>query len=81
MSRATALMAAVTDEPASTSEVYERVGYATLARLGLIPYAAFRAALARLAATGALESHTAPDGATVWRRRAPSEPANEPILG
>jgi hypothetical protein len=72
MSRASALMAAVTDEPASTSDLYERVGYPTLARLGLIPYAAFRAALARLAAGGALESQTAPDGSTMWRRTADS---------
>lgn len=81
MSPASALMAVVTDEPASTSDLYERVGYPALARMGLIPYAAFRAALARLAATGALESETAPDGATMWRRAAHSEPAGGPILG
>jgi hypothetical protein len=68
MSRASALMAVMTDQPASTSELYDRVGYPNLARLGLIPYAAFRAELAALAATGALESATAPDGSTTWRR-------------
>jgi hypothetical protein len=81
MSRASALMAVVTDEPASTSELYERVGYPTLARLGLIPYPAFRAALARLAAAGTVESHAAPDGSTRWRRPPPSGPRDGHILG
>lgn len=81
MSRASALMAVVTDEPASTSDLYERIGYPTLAHLGLIPYAAFRAALAGLAATGSVEGRTAPDGATMWRRTPPRDPAGGPILG
>jgi hypothetical protein len=67
MSRTSALMAVISTEPASTSELYDRIGYATLVRLGLIPYHAFRAELAALAATGAIESATAPDGSTVWR--------------
>jgi hypothetical protein len=67
MSRDSALMAALTDEPVSTSELYDRVGYLTLARLGLIPYASFRAELGRLAATGTVECQTAPDGSTLWR--------------
>ena len=78
MSRTSALMAVITAEPASTSELYERVGYPTLARLGLIPYAAFRDALARLAATGAIESHTAPDGSTMWRQASRTQPPNGP---
>jgi hypothetical protein len=61
-------MEVLTEEPASTSELYDRVGYPALARLGLIPYAAFRAELAALAATGELECETAPDGSTTWRR-------------
>ena len=61
-------MAVITTEPTSTSELYQRVGYRTLARLGLIPYQAFRDALERLAATGAIEGQTAPDGSTMWRR-------------
>lgn len=81
MTHATPLLAVLTDEPASTSDLYERVGYPALARLGLIPYAAFRMALAHLAATGELESDTAPDGSTLWRRRTRSEPATGPILG
>ena len=81
MTHASPLLAVVTDEPTSTSDLYERVGYPTLARLGLIPYAAFRAALARLAADGELECDTARDGSTVWRRSTGSEPATGPILG
>jgi hypothetical protein len=68
MSRTSALMAVVTSEPVSTSELYDRIGYVTLARLGLIPYHAFRAELAALAATGAIESETAADGSTTWRQ-------------
>lgn len=81
MSRTSALMAVISSDPASTSDLYDRVGYATLARLGLIPYHAFRAELAALAATGAIESETAPDGSTVWRRAAESGTPDEPIVG
>lgn len=70
MSQTSRLLAVITAEPASTSELYDRVGYPTLTRLGLIPYAAFRAALERLAATGAIEAQTAADGATTWSRSA-----------
>jgi hypothetical protein len=66
VSRASALVSVLTTEPASTSELYDRVGYPTLARLGLIPYEAFRAELASLRATGAIESQTAGDGSTLW---------------
>ena len=68
MSPTSSLLAVITAEPASTDELYERVGYPTLARLGLIPYHAFREALAQLAASGAIESQTAADGSTMWRR-------------
>jgi hypothetical protein len=67
MSRESALLAALTREPVSTSDIYARVGYATLARIGLIPYDAFRAELVRLSAAGVVESHTAEDGSTMWR--------------
>jgi hypothetical protein len=66
MSRESDLLAVLTNEPASTSELYERVGYMTLTRLGLIPYPAFRQALGRLAAAGLAEQETADDGSTVW---------------
>jgi hypothetical protein len=76
MSRASALLAVLANEPASTSALYERVGYATLTRVGLVPYAAFRAELVRLSAAGLAESHTAEDGATMWRLATlPGEPA------
>jgi hypothetical protein len=68
MSRASALTAVLTDEPLTTSELYDRVGYPTLARLGLIPYDAFREALIQLAATGDVAMDTASDGSTTWRR-------------
>jgi hypothetical protein len=67
VSRTSILMATLTDEPLSTSELYDRVGYRTLTCLGLVPYRAFRAELERLAATGALACETAPDGSTLWR--------------
>jgi hypothetical protein len=74
MSRASALLAALRDEPASTSELYDRVGYPTLVRIGLVPYPAFRAELKRLQAAGLADGDTADDGATVWRRATPAQP-------
>lgn len=67
MSRASVLLSALTTEPVSTSDLYDRVGYAMLTRIGLVPYAAFRAELAKLAAAGVASSDTAVDGSTVWR--------------
>ena len=52
MSRESVLMGALTVEPTSTSDLYERVGYGALARVGLIPYNSFRAELERLEAAG-----------------------------
>jgi hypothetical protein len=73
MSRSSVLLAALTDDPTSTSDLYDRVGYPALARVGLIPYAAFRAELAKLSAAGLAASETAPDGSTLWKL-----PAQEP---
>ena len=73
MSRASAILSALTDEPVSTEALYERVGYATLTRVGLVPYAAFRAELVKLSADGRVESHTAEEGPTMWRLPAPPE--------
>jgi len=73
MSRESAILSALTTEPASTEAVYERVGYTTLARVGLIPYDAFRAELMMLSADGQVESHTAAGGTTMWRLPAPSK--------
>jgi hypothetical protein len=76
MSRASTLLAALTSEPTSTEALYERVGYATLTRLGLVPYDAFRAELVKLSAAGLAESDTADDGSTIWRLATPTdEPA------
>ena len=73
MSRESELLSVLTREPASTETLYARVGYATLMRLGLIPYADFRAELQMLTADGRAESHTAADGATMWQLPAPPE--------
>jgi hypothetical protein len=62
------VFASLTDEPTTTSDLYERVGYMELMRVGLIPYHAFRSTLARLAAAGRAVPGTDEDGATVWRR-------------
>jgi hypothetical protein len=72
--RSSVLLVALTSEPASTSEVYARVGYLALARVGLIPYAAFRAELARLCAAGLADSETSGDGSTLWFTRRDSRP-------
>src|SRR4051794_12561868 len=75
MSDARSLLAALTDEPTSTSDLYDRVGYPLLIRLGLVSYHAFRDELARLAAAGLAERNTAEDGASLWRRSPRDAPA------
>ena len=67
-----AVLHALGDEPVSTSDLYERIGYVELMRVNLIPYAAFRRALAELDAEGLAESSEAEDGATLWRRAGPA---------
>jgi hypothetical protein len=67
MSRTDSLLAALTHEPTSTSQLYDRVGYLELTRIGLVPYDAFRAELARLSAAGMVESAPGEDGSTRWR--------------
>ena len=69
------ILAALTDEPTSTSELYDRIGYATLVRLGLVSYEAFRAELVKLSAAGLAEKGTAASGATTWRRSG-ADPGN-----
>ena len=66
MPRESELVGYLTSDPTSTSDLYERVGYTTLARLGLIPYPAFREALAKLSAAGLARHDTAEDGSTLW---------------
>jgi hypothetical protein len=67
MTRAATILAALTDEPASTSDVYERVGYMNLTNVGLVPYPAFRAELDKLAAAGLVDGRPGEDGSTMWR--------------
>jgi hypothetical protein len=76
MSRASELLAALTDEPTSTSQLYDRVGYSTLVRIGLVPYEAFRAELIRLAGAGLAEIDTADDGTSFWRLPVPERQAD-----
>jgi hypothetical protein len=72
------LVAALGDEPRSTSDLYDRVGYPALMRMGLIQYDAFRGALAALEREGEAQSAPAPDGSTLWRLPAPDpEPGAE----
>jgi hypothetical protein len=68
MSRSSVLLGALTSEPTSTSDLYERVGYLALTRIGLVPYPAFRAELDKLATEGLAACDTGPDGSTLWRR-------------
>jgi hypothetical protein len=66
MTRSSLLIAALTGEPTSTSELYDRIGYLALARVGLVPYPAFRAELDKLSAAGLARRESAPDGSTLW---------------
>lgn len=75
-SRASVLLQALTNEPTSTSDLYDRVGYPALTRVGLIPYHAFRAELANLSAAGLARREDAPDGSTVWWREDPDGPGS-----
>jgi hypothetical protein len=81
MSRKSVLLGALTAEPTSTSDLYERVGYGALARVGLIPYHAFRAELVRLETDGVAESATGTDGSTMWRIPPEAPVEDGPALG
>jgi hypothetical protein len=61
-----AILAHVTESRQTTEQLYDAVGYMALMRVGLIPYPAFRAALAELQAEGLVVSDTDDDGATIW---------------
>ena len=58
----------LTDAPESTSDLYDKVGYAALMRAGMIPYRKFRSALAELEAEGLAASQEGEDGDTMWSR-------------
>ena len=71
--RATVL-AALTSEATSTSDLYDRIGYAALMRVGLIDYRAFRATLDALETDKRAESTTGDDETgTLWRIPDPAE--------
>ena len=70
------LLGVLTSEPTTTSDLYDRVGYPALTRMGLIPYRAFRDELAKLAAAGLVHSEDAPDGSTMWWLDAGPPPAD-----
>lgn len=72
------MLDALTSVPTTTSDLYDRVGYPTLARVGLIPYGAFREELAKLSAAGLARSEDAPDGSTVWWRDDDPSPTPRP---
>jgi hypothetical protein len=67
MSRTSVLLAALQRGPASTPDLYARVGYAALTRFGLVAYDAFEAELAELLSQGVVHSEPGRDGSTVWR--------------
>lgn len=81
MARESALLGALSSQPVSTTDLYDRVGYVTLTRLGLVPYTAFRAELARLSASGRVRSCAAGDGSTLWRLTDPGEPGDGGAAG
>lgn len=72
MSRESVLMGALTIDPTSTSDLYERVGYGALASVGLIHYHSFRAELEKLKAAGAVASEAGEDGSTMWHLKSES---------
>jgi hypothetical protein len=74
MTSASIVLAALTAEPTSTSDLYDRVGYPALVRAGLVPYESFRAELVKLSAAGLAQSGVDDEGATTWRLPTP-EPA------
>jgi hypothetical protein len=75
---ASILLDVLTDEPTSTSDLYERMGYPALVRAGLVPYDAFRAELVRLSAAGLAQQGKDEDGATTWRRPPPQDARSPP---
>ncbi len=74
MSRADqAILAALAEGPATTSQLYDRLGYPVLLRLQLIDYRAFRRAVGELEAAGRIAGEPHEDG-TIWSvREAPDD--------
>ena len=74
MSRSSVLLDALASGPTSTSDLYDRVGYPALMRIGLVPYGAFRAELVKLSRAGLAAGEPGRDGSTVWRLPDPAPP-------
>jgi hypothetical protein len=66
MSRESVLMGVLTIDPTSTSDLYERVGYGTLAQVGMISYHEFRGELEKLESVGIVACEAGADGSTMW---------------
>lgn len=66
MSRESVLMGVLRIDPTSTSDLYERVGYGTLAQVGMISYHEFRGELEKLEGAGIVASEAGSDGSTMW---------------
>jgi hypothetical protein len=66
MSRESVLLGVLTIDPTSTSDLYERVGYGTLAEAGMISYHEFRGELEKLETAGIVTSEAGADGSTLW---------------
>lgn len=66
MSRESVLIGVLAIDPTSTSDLYESVGYGTLAEVGLVSYHSFRAELEKLEAGGIVASGEGDDGSTMW---------------
>ena len=62
------VLEALGPEPASTQELYDRLGYPALLRAGLIDYRAFRRVLVELQDEGLAAGVDGEDGATCWTR-------------
>ena len=59
------ILKALADGPATTSQLYDRLGYPVLLRLQLIDYRAFREVIGRLERSGQVRGEWHEDG-TVW---------------
>lgn len=80
MSRESVLMGVLTIDPTSTSDLYERVGYGTLAEVGLIPYHSFRGELEKLKAAGVVDTEAGEDGSTMWCLKSEPESESESVV-
>jgi hypothetical protein len=61
------ILAALADGPATTSQLYDRLGYPVLLRLQLIDYRAFRRVIGELEGDELITGEPHEDG-TVWTR-------------